>query len=487
MSSGHTAKARPDRPAADPPTPPGGITRDVWLAATAVIAGLAMALLDTTIVNVALKSIGSDLDASVGAVQWVSTSYLLALAVVIPMAGWASERFGPRRVWTVALVLFVAGSVLCGAAWSMGALIAFRVLQGVGGGLINPVGMGIIARTAGPDRMGRVMAVLGIPMLLMPVLGPVLGGLITDTTTWRWIFYINLPLGILALGLAARLLPSDDAARTARRLDALGVPLLAAGLALIVFGLSEVQSSGGLAAPAAYGPLLGGLALVVAFVVHAGRAEQPLLNIRLFRRPSFSAAAVGMFFTGAALYGALFLLPLYYQLSRGESPLSAGLLLLPQSLGAALAMPLAGRFTDRVGGGPVAAVGLALCAVATVPLAVVGAHTSYVWLSAVLAVRGVGVGAALMPITAAAYAPLNRADIPNATSIISVLQQLGGSVGVAVLAVSLQTGLDGAHRPTAVADAFAGSFQWAFALTVVAVVAAAFLAAAARRGRAGGG
>jgi MFS family permease len=458
----------PPMPAQPPAPTPGsaseaGVSREVWVVAAAVVVGLGMALLDTTIVNVALDAIAHDLHATLTTIQWVSTAYLLTLAVVIPLAGWSTERFGSRRVWLGAVSVFVLGSALCGASWSIGALIAFRVLQGIGGGLIMPVGMSLIARAAGPARMGRVMSVVGVPMLLVPVLGPVLGGVLVDEISWRWIFYINVMFGAVALLLAARLLPRDPAEATRPRLDWFGLATLAPGLAGIVFGLSEVQSHGGLGAPVAWAPITA------------------LVDVRLFGRRPFTAAATTIFFTGAALYGGLFLTPLYYQLARGASPLVAGLLVAPQGVGAALAMPLAGRLTDRHGGGVVATAGLVLVTVATIPLTLVTGHTHYGWLAVVLLVRGLGIGASLMPTTAAAYRTLHRAEIPRATSAISVLQQLGGSIGVTTLAVTLQTHTRAAGSNPA--HAFADTFTWATALAAIALAAAVALAVTAHRSR----
>ena len=460
-----------------------GVPREVWVVAAAVVVGLGMALLDTTIVNVALDAIARELHAPLSTIQWVSTAYLLTLAVVIPLAGWFTERIGARRVWLGAVGVFVLGSALCGASWSIGALIAFRVVQGIGGGLIMPVGIGLIASTAGPARMGRVMSVVGVPMLLVPVLGPVIGGVLVDETSWRWIFYINVVLGAVALVLAARLLPRNPAAATKPSLDWLGLALLAPGLAGIVFGLSEVQSHGGIGSPVAWAPLAGGIVLVAGFAIHARRARQPLVDVRLFGRPPFTAAAATLFFTGAALYGGLFVMPLYYQLARGASPLVAGLLVAPQGLGAALATPLAGRLTDRHGGGIVAVVGLGLVTLATIPLMFVTEDTNYSWLAVVLLIRGLGVGASLTPATAAAYSTLDRAEIPRATGVVSVLQQLGGSIGVTVLAVVLQTHVQGAGSNPA--DAFADTFTWAAVLGAIALAAAITLAITAHRSRRG--
>ena len=222
----------------------GRLSPEVKAIAIVVVIGAIMSILDTTIVNVALDTLSRDLGAPLSTIQWVSTGYLLALATVIPLTGWASERFGPKRVWMTAVSGFVVTSALCGLAWNADALIAFRVLQGFAGGMIMPVGMITLAQAAGPRHMGRVMSVVGVPMLLAPVFGPVLGGLLIEDLSWRWIFFVNLPVGIVGLILAARLLPSAPArGRSGARLDLVGMALLSPGIAAIVYGLSEVASA----------------------------------------------------------------------------------------------------------------------------------------------------------------------------------------------------------------------------------------------------
>src|SRR5919109_1639571 len=207
--------------------------------AAVVVLGAIATILDATIVNVALTTLGRDFDAPISTIQWVPTVYLLAFASVIPLSGWASERFGAKRVWLASLGAFMVGSLLAGLSWSIGALIAFRVLQGLGGGMIMPLGQMILAQAAGPQRMGRVMSIVGVPMLLAPIFGPVIGGALVDAVSWRWIFFVNLPVGAAAFLLAVRLLPEVEP-RLHERLDALGLVLLSGGIATFVYGLSEV-------------------------------------------------------------------------------------------------------------------------------------------------------------------------------------------------------------------------------------------------------
>src|SRR5919202_3843532 len=479
------------------------LDREVYVTAAVVIVGVIMSVLDMTIVNVALETLSRELHSGLDTIQWVSTAYLLAVAVVIPLTGWATEHWGSKQVWMTCVFLFGVGSALCGLAWSAVSLIFFRVLQGIGGGMIMPVGMSVMAQTAGPKRIGRVMSVVGVPMLLGPILGPVLGGLIVDNASWRWIFYVNVPIAAIALVLAARILHADHGRADAGRLDWRGLSLLSPGLGAIVFGLSESESHGGFAHPIVFGPVLAGLALTAAFVVHALRAPRPLIDLRLFREPTFAAAGATTTLLGGALFGAMIILPLYYQVDRGESALTAGLLMAPQGVGAAMAMPLAGSLTDRRGGGPVALFGVIVVTLGTLPFVAIGAGTSYVWLALLLVVRGIGIGCAMMPAMSAAYATLDRAAVPRATSALNVLQRVGGSIGTALLAVVLQhqiaTQVGGGgggggtlqRVPEAVrqrvagplADAFGHTFWWAVGMSLVAVAPPAGPRPRARDGR----
>ncbi len=468
-----------------------------------MVIGAIMSILDTTIVNVALETLRIDLGAPLSTIQWVSTGYLLALATAIPLTGWAAERFGPRQVWMTAVAAFVVTSGLCGLAWSAESLIGFRVLQGFAGGMIMPVGMITLAQAAGPERMGRVMSIVGVPMLLAPVLGPVIGGAIVQNLSWRWIFFVNLPVGIVGLLLARRLLPAGRApgrasaeGKEVARLDWRGLALVSPGAGAIVFGISEYGAHRTLAAPSAWIPLVLGLLAVAAFVVYGFRVRYPLLDVRLFRSGGFAAASATVFLTGIALFGSMILLPLYYQIARGESPLVAGLLVAPQGLGAALGMNIGGRATDRFGGGRVVVVGLLILLAGTAVFTQVGATTSYWVIGGALVLRGIGLGGSMMPAMAAAYATLTRNQVPRATPALNVLQRVGGSIGAALLIVILQNriietlgpgaqgGVSGATLPeaarlrvaTPLAEAFAHTYWYALALTAAALIPGLLLA-----------
>src|SRR6266536_5285661 len=264
-----------------------GLSREILVLAAVVILGSSMTVLDLTIVNVALPTLGRDLHTSIATIQWVLTEYMLAFASVIPLTGWAVERFGAKRVWLLSLLLFMVGSTLAGAAWSIGALIGFRVLQGLGAGMILPVGQTILAQAAGPQRMGRVMSVIFVPMLLAPVFGPVIGGLIVDQWSWRWIFFINLPAGVAAVAAAQRLLP-EAKPELGQRLDLRGLALLSPGIALSLYGLAEAGNQGSFGNTRTIVCASAGLALVALFAWHAtARGKGALIDLSLFRRQAF--------------------------------------------------------------------------------------------------------------------------------------------------------------------------------------------------------
>ncbi len=445
------------------------IERHVWVISGVVILGMIMSILDTTIVNVALDTLSKDLHAPISQVQWVVTGYLLALAAVMPVTGWMARRFGAKRVYLVSLLLFTLGSIACGFSNTLVALVIFRVLQGIGGGMIMPLAQLIMAQVAGPQRMGRVMGVVSMPAMLAPILGPVVGGVILQNLHWSWIFFVNAPIGAVAMYLGWRMLPETDSGE-AGPLDRLGLALLPAGAALTIFGISKLGSGGSLGSPGVLGPLIAGILLSVAFCLHALRIPRPLLDIRLYKNKVFAGASFTTFGLGAALFGAMILVPLYYQSVRHLSVIDTGLLNGPQGIGALIMMPIAGRLTERYGGGRIAIIGVSLLALSTIPLAFIGANTSYLAISAVLFVRGMSIGLGFMPAMTAAFAAMRPEQLSDATPQINVVMRLGSAVGVAILAVVLQRASVGAHTSAQLADAFGHTFWWAFGIALLSLL-----------------
>ncbi|WP_028810365.1 MDR family MFS transporter [Streptomyces flavidovirens] len=439
-----------------------------------LILGAVLAQLDTTIVNVGMGAMADGLDESMTTVQWVSTGYLLTVAFVAPLSGWLHRRFGGKRVWLAAVALFVVASALSGLAWSGSSLIAFRLLQGVGGGLMQPVGQALVARHAGPQRIGRLVGIITVPVSVAPILGPVIGGLLVQGAGWRWLFLVNVPVGLIALVLAARIVPADQAERdTAVRPDGLGLMLLPPGLAALVYGLAQF-GRGGVDLTQAVA-LVGGFAFLAGYVFHAlHTARTPLLDLRLFAGRGFALAGVNTFLLGAALYSSMLLLPLYFMQVRGTSALHAGLLLAPQALGSALITPTAGRLTDRHGPRNVVLVGIGLTVAGTVPFVMTGDRPPELLLIAALFVRGIGLGAVVPPNVAATYTSVDRTQAPAATSARTVLNRIGGSIGTAVLAVILQNALnDAAAHDGSVQSAYAHTFWWALAFSALTLIPAA--------------
>ena len=319
--------------------------------------------------------------------------------------------------------------------------------------------------------------------MLGPILGPTIGGLILSTGSWRLIFYVNVPIGAIAILLALRILPASGLLAKPPRLDVRGLALMATGLPLLTYGLAEIGITHGFSSAKVLIPLAASAILIPAFVWHALGRKAPLLDLRLYRRSTYASASLVMFFLGGALFGAIILLPLYFQQVRGESVIDTGLLLGPQGLGMALVMPFVGRLVDKVGGGPLAFFGVAVTLVAGVPLALIGAHTSLVWLSAVQFLRGIGIGFAFMPAFVAALAALERRELPDASPQLNVLMRVGGSIGTAVLAVVLERALVAAgHAPSAAgyAGAYGTALWWSFGISVAALGPCVWLTLAER-------
>jgi len=455
-----------------------------------VILGAVMGFLDSTIVNVALRTLSVDLHAPIVTIQWVVTAYLLALAAVVPVTGWAAKRFGARRLFLISVAVFSASSLLCGLARSPGELIALRALQGAAGGVMGPVGQMILVTKAGPRNMARVMSVVGVPIILAPIVGPTLGGLLIDDASWRWIFFVNVPVGLVTVILGIRLLPRDTAGREGRggraeqagRLDAVGLVLVAAAAAGVTYGLAQIGATGHLAAPATLIPISAGVVLFPAFAWWELRVGQPLLDVRLYRDTVFRAASVTTFCYGAAIFGGMILMPLYYQIVRHDDALVTGLLLAPQGAGAAIAMWLSGRATERFGAGRTSLAGSAVSMLGTLPLIFIGQGTSYVAINAAIFVRGFGIGMSAMPAMTAAFRVLDPGQVKDATPQLSVVQRIGGSVGTAVFAVVLQRGLSrAAGVPGTEAAAFGTAFWWVLAATAAAALPTILLVVAERR------
>jgi EmrB/QacA subfamily drug resistance transporter len=432
-----------------------------------VVLGALMMQLDGTMTSIATSTLLDEFQVPLSTLQWVGTGYLLAMAAVIPLAGWSMERFGARAVWIFSLFAFLAGSVLCGVSWSMPTLITARVVQGLGGGMILPVAQAVVAQQAGPDRMARAMAAIGVPALLGPVLGPILGGVIVSDLGWRWIFFVNVPICVAAVIAAWRVMPSDRSA-TRSRLDVPGLLMLSVGSATLIYGFAEAGRRGGFTAAAVLLPLAIGLVLLLAFVPYARRASEPLIDLQLFRNRGYSASLGAMFLTMMVMFGAMGLLPLFYQQVRHFSAEHTGVMMIPFGLGTGVSIVVSSRLADRFAARWIALTGLMLAGTGTVVLTQLGHDPGAVVLGLAQAVTGLGVGSVMVPVMATALRGLPQASIPHASTTLRIFQQLGGSVGGAILFIVLQhqIGLSSSNA----AAAYGHTFWWAIGFAAVALV-----------------
>ncbi len=423
--------------------------------------------LNSTTVNVAIDRLMAQFHAPLSTVQWIVTGYLLALALVLPSFRWMVEHVGSRRLYVTCLLAFTATSALSACAWSAQSLVAFRVLQGAVGGLLAPLTQTLIAQLAGPKRMGRAVAIVSIPVLVAPVLGPVLGGILIQHLPWRWLFLFNTPLGLIGAWLAQRRLPAGTTDKRTP-FDVFGFVVLSPAIGLFTYTVSSLGRARAISLGSTLS-LVVSAALIVVFIVDARRRpESALIDLRLFKRGAVSAGLVAYVLTSFATFGAQLLLPLYYQQVRGQSAMGAGLLLAPQGLGMLLTLPQVGKLTDRFDNGKLVVAGVLTTLVGTYAFTQVTDHTSYLWLSISLVIRGAGLGATSTPALTVAYKYLGKSDIPNATTAINVIQRLGAPLGTATMAMTLQRFT--AVTPT-LAHAFARTFTVSAALSCLALFA----------------
>jgi EmrB/QacA subfamily drug resistance transporter len=446
-----------------------------WLPLTVVTIGSFMTLLDSTIINVALPSIIRDFDSTVARGQLVVTVYLLALAAVIPVSGFLGERVGMKRLYIAVLAAFTVSSVLCAAAWDMNSLIVFRVLQGMGGGMLQPLGMAIMFTVITPLERARFMVVLGLPILLGPIVGPTIGGFLVEYVSWRAIFLINVPIGIIDIVLACVLL-KESTVRRDTKLDAKGLALALIAFPGILLGLSEASDSGW-TSPFVLSLLGFGCLAMAAFVAVELKQRDPLLQLRLFAHPMFSIAVFMSFVTQLCFFGTQFLLPLFLQSAHGLGAAKTGLILFPSAVLDFIGINISGRAYNTFGPRPFAILGLAFLLVTALGLSRVTPGTNPVTIAAISSLRGLGMGLCMMPVTTMAFNTVPQDQMPRATALQNVLMRLFGSASTAILTTILVVSLTshGAPPGSSITDGSLGvdlltmAFRDAFlAMSVVA-------------------
>ncbi|MBB3349720.1 DHA2 family efflux MFS transporter permease subunit [Sphingomonas sp. BK069] len=403
--------------------------------AVVTVFALFVDLLDLTTVNLAIPTLKAEFAASIGVAQLAVTAYLVTVAAVMPASGWAADRFGAKRTFLFSLSVFTLGSALCGAAWSMHALIAARALQGIGGGLLVPVGMAILFRAFPERERATASAIFSVPAAVAPALGPFLGGILIDVVSWRWIFLINVPIGVVGLGLGFLWLKEDRVER-GDALDARGFILGALGFVAVTIALSFAPE-GPLVRPGILIPLLGGILILAAFVQAELKSAAPLVDLRLFQGREFAVGNATMFLASVGFGGLLFALPLLLQGPHGFSAARAGTVMATHAVGIIVTTVLGPKLIRVFGGRVVLSIGLLGSGVSTLAFALTSQATSQVLMGLILLVAGGSFGLTVVPLQTAPFRGMDQAQIARGTSILSVVRQLGVVIGTAAVAVPL--------------------------------------------------
>ena len=396
------------------------------------VAAMFMTIMDATIVNVALPTIGRDFGVSPTAVDSISIAFLVALAVAIPASGWLGDRFGGKRVLLTAIAVFTAASALCGLASSLDELVVFRVLQGASGGMLAPVGMAMLFRVFPPEERIRASAILTVPTTLAPALGPVLGGLLVTEASWRWVFYVNLPIGVAAFAFGAVFLHQTPQAQPGR-FDLVGFLLSGLGLGLLMYGVCEGPNLGWRHAQV-LAAIAAGAVLLAAMVVVELRSAAPIVDLRLLANRLFRSCNGVMVLASVAFLGTLYAISLYYQDGRGLSALGSGLSTFPEALGVMGGAQLASRVLyPRLGPRRHISIGLLGTTASIGLLALLGPQSSLWWARLLMLTLGVSMAQIFVPVQAAAFATITPAATGRASTLFNAIRQLGGAIGVAIL------------------------------------------------------
>lgn len=452
---------------------PKSIMNVVWI----LVLGSIMPLLDSTMVNIAINHLSSDFKSGLDLIQWVVTGYVLAMAVSVPLAGWIVQRINGKWLMIGANIVFLAGSIAAGFCGSVNSLIIFRIVQGFSAGFIVTLIATLCVQLAGKDRMGRLISAISIPSVLGPILGPVIGAVIVQYLSWRYIFFVNVPIGILAIVLMILKLPDFTPTNKEAKFDFIGITLLAACSAALIYGITKAAKSATFNNGTTIGFVIAGIVILAAYVIYAVfKKERVILPLHLFKSKNFSAVMVGLFLAGIATNGPMLLLPLFFQNIKGFSVLNAGLILIPQGIGILIARPLIGKLTDKLGARNVVLVSLTLAILGTIPFAFFGEASSLIAVSAVLFVRGIGIGGVTIPMMTDAYTGVAKEEIAQASVGSRLVQNIGGAFGSAVLATVVSLSIQG-KSPTIplMTTAYHNGFILALVLSVVLLIPALFL------------
>lgn len=438
---------------------PKGTISIAWL----LVLGALPPMLDTTIVNIAVNSLANIFATSLAITQWIVTGYVLALGIAVPFSGWLMRRYDGKNVYMGALSLFLLASALGGFAWDMPSLIAFRVLQGFASGLIIPTLTALIAQAAGSENIGRIMSIVGLPIVFGPIVGPIIGGLILQNLSWQWLFFVNLPVGAIALLLLQWKLPQFEAIDKSAKLDWFGILLLALFSSMLIFGVTELKSQS--VSAMGISAFVIAIASLIGYLLYAWKnKDQALIPLDLFKSQNFSAAFISLFLAGFAINGPMLLFPLFFQNVRELDIITSALWLVPQGVGMLVTRPLVGKLTDSIGAQLVVLPSIAITIIGTLPFVFFDANTAgwLIWL--VLFIRGTGVGGITIPVMSDSYIGLQKSQVPAASVATRIIQNVGGAFGSVILATVVSSAI-GVGEATAAN--FAGAYHIGFVTSLI--------------------
>jgi DHA2 family multidrug resistance protein len=423
-----------------------------WIIAISVMFATFMEVLDTTVVNVSLPHIAGSLSASIDEATWALTSYLVANAIILPMTGWLASAFGRKRLLMLSVVGFTASSFLCGLAPTLGLLIVFRVMQGATGGALQPLSQAVLLEAFPPRDRGKAMGFWGLGIVVAPILGPVLGGWLTDNYSWRWVFYINIPVGIASIVMTRMFIFDPPYLRQeSRRVDYWGIGMLALGIGALQIVLDKGQEEDWFSSRWILGLAIVSAVTLVALVIHQLRTDDPVVDLRVFKARSYAVGVFLMTIVGFVLYGSMVLLPIMLQTLLGYPPLQAGIAMAPRGIGSFFMMPLTGLMTGRFDPRKLLTVGLIVGSSTLLWLSRLNLSAGYWDIFWPQLIQGAGMSLLFVPLTTVTMDPIPRERMGNATSLFNLMRNIGGSVGIAITGTMLSrqqqatTNLLGAH------------------------------------------
>lgn len=449
---------------------PKGLLSIAWI----LVLGALPPMLDSTIVNIAVNDLAKVFSASFVVTQWVVTGYVLALGMAVPFSGWLMQKYDGKKVYMYALGLFLISSLLSGFAWNIESLIAFRVLQGIASGIIIPTLTTLVAQAAGGENIGRLMSVVGIPVVFGPIAGPVIGGLILQHSEWQWLFFVNLPVGALALIIAQWKLPKFEPVNRSAKLDWIGILLLAMLSGMFIYGITEIRAE---SKHAATGILALGIAALslISYLLYAWKQKsEALIPLDLFQSKNFSAVFFSLFLAGFATNGPMLLFPMFFQNVLGLDVITSALWLIPQGLGMLVARPLIGNLTDKIGARYVVLPSIAITIIGTFPFIFFDVDSAQWIIWIVLFIRGIGVGGITVPVMSDAYVGLEKSQMPAASVATRIIQNVGAASGSAILATVVSHVLGGAAAAN-LAGAYHSGFVTSLIFMGISILPALFL------------